>query len=297
MRNTFAFFCIVTGALAAPAKRLFTPSVTIKNGTVTGSTTGTIDTFNGIPFAQPPVGNLRLKPPQSLASGFAGGSYAAVGVPTACPQFLTQVNTTNVPQDAVGYLLDSPIGQTATLTGENCLTLNVLRPSTATSSSKLPVVVWIYGGGKSSQLTYRFKLETHSAKGFEFGSTQTYNGSPLVQTSMNLGQPVIYVEMNYRLSGFGFLAGKEVKADGSTNLGLRDQRLALQWVAENIAAFGGDPDKVLIAFQRHSKHVLTKPTRSPSGVNPQVPSLYTTRPSSTVATTHTTARPCFEVPL
>jgi len=60
------------------------------------------------------------------------------------------------------------------------------------------------------------------------------------------GHPVIYVEVNYRVSGFGFLAGSELQKDGSTNLGLRDQRLGLQWVAENIAAFGGDPDKVTI---------------------------------------------------
>ena len=63
---------------------------------------------------------------------------------------------------------------------------------------------------------------------------------------MALQKPVIYVAINYRLAGFGFLAGKEILADGSANLGLLDQRLALEWVADNIAAFGGDPDRVII---------------------------------------------------
>ena len=67
-----------------------------------------------------------------------------------------------------------------------------------------------------------------------------------MSTSVTLQKPVIYVAINYRLAGFGFLAGKEILADGSANLGLLDQRLALEWVADNIAAFGGDPDRVII---------------------------------------------------
>lgn len=64
--------------------------------------------------------------------------------------------------------------------------------------------------------------------------------------SATLGHGVIFVAVNYRLSGFGWLAGKELQAEGSTNLGLKDQRKGLEWVAENIAAFGGDPEKVTI---------------------------------------------------
>jgi carboxylesterase type B len=60
------------------------------------------------------------------------------------------------------------------------------------------------------------------------------------------GKPIIFVTVNYRVAGFGFLPGAEILADGSSNLGLLDQRLGLQWVADNIAAFGGDPDKVTI---------------------------------------------------
>jgi carboxylesterase type B len=73
-----------------------------------------------------------------------------------------------------------------------------------------------------------------------------YDGTSLVADSVVKGKPIIFVAVNYRVGGFGFLPGKEVLADGSANLGLLDQRLGLKWVADNIAAFGGDPDKVTI---------------------------------------------------
>lgn len=73
-----------------------------------------------------------------------------------------------------------------------------------------------------------------------------YNMSFIVQNSVDLGTPMIAVSLNYRLHAFGFPSGQEVRVAGATNLGFRDQRLALQWVRENIAAFGGDPDLVTI---------------------------------------------------
>ena len=145
MLSSSLFLFFVPLALARPLEqRAAAPSVTITNGTVVGSTTTGIDSFKGIPFAEPPVGQLRLKPPQSITSNF--GTITATGVPTACPQFYSQVNTSNLPAAVVAKLLDSPIAQAATVSGENCLTLNVQRPSTATSSSKLPVIFWIFGG-------------------------------------------------------------------------------------------------------------------------------------------------------
>ncbi|KAL1296824.1 hypothetical protein AAFC00_004450 [Neodothiora populina] len=228
MRFILPILCLALGASSAPieGRQAGAPSATVKNGTVIGSTTGGIDSFKGIPFARPPVGPLRLKPPQTITSGYA--TLTATAVPTACPQFFSQVDTADLPSDVIGTLLDSPLGQEILNAGEDCLTLNVIRPSTVTSSSKLPVLVYIFGGG------------------FELGSTQMYDGTPIVAQSVKLGAPVIYVAMNYRVGGFGFLAGKELKADGSTNLGLRDQRLALEWISENIAAFGGDPTKITI---------------------------------------------------
>ncbi|KAH9970757.1 Alpha/Beta hydrolase protein [Lactifluus volemus] len=87
---------------------------------------------------------------------------------------------------------------------------------------------WIFGGG------------------FEIGGTATYDGGSIVSRSLDLKQPVVYVSMNYRLSAFGFMPGKEVKTAKIGNLGLQDQRLALRWVQTYISEFGGDPTKVTI---------------------------------------------------
>lgn len=73
-----------------------------------------------------------------------------------------------------------------------------------------------------------------------------YDGTNLVRQSIALGAPVVYVAVGYRVNGFGFLAGEDLANEGSTNLGLRDQRLGLQWVAENIAAFGGQYTRGMI---------------------------------------------------
>lgn len=219
--------CLLPFALAAPTeKRAVVPTVTLSGGaSIVGSSLLGVDSFKGIPFAEPPVSQLRLKPPQSTT---LTGTIQATGIPTACPQFLTQVDKSSLDDGTIAMLGNTGFAQALTVTGENCLTVNVQRPSTATSTSKLPVVFWIYGGG------------------FEFGSTQTYDATEFITTSVASNKSIIYVSVNYRLGGFGFLAGKEILADGSSNLGLLDQRLALQWVADNIASFGGDPDKVTI---------------------------------------------------
>lgn len=73
-----------------------------------------------------------------------------------------------------------------------------------------------------------------------------YDGNPIVSNAIDLGKPYVFVAVNYRVGGFGFMPGKEMLADGASNIGLLDQRMGLEWVADNIAAFGGDPDKVTI---------------------------------------------------
>lgn len=73
-----------------------------------------------------------------------------------------------------------------------------------------------------------------------------YDPAPWVEASVAAGTPLVVVTVNYRVGGFGFLPGAEILADGSANLGLLDQRLGLQWVADNIADFGGDPTKVTL---------------------------------------------------
>ena len=214
--------------LAAPAKRDAAPTVTIPSpaATVIGSTSGSVDSFNGIPYAQPPTGSLRLKPPQSLTSPL--GIVTATGTPMACPQmFFDDSVTDDFPAGVLGTLIDNPLFQKILNAGEDCLTMTVIRPSDATASSNLPVLFWIFGGG------------------FELGSTQMYDGASLVEDSITVGKPVIFVAVNYRVGGFGFLGGSEILADNSANLGLLDQRLGLQWTQDNVASFGGGKNSPL----------------------------------------------------
>lgn len=220
-----------------------TVSAPAAGATVAGKSSSGVDTFNGIPFAQPPVGNLRLKPPQPLTS--AVGKVDGTGIPKACPQFFFSLEKSNLPTDVLGRLLNTPLFQTVTNAGEDCLTINVQRPAGTKAGDKLPVLFWIFGGG------------------FELGSTLMYDGSSLVKDSVAQGKPVIFVAVNYRVGGFGFLPGKEILKDGSANLGLLDQRLGLNWVADNIAAFGGDPDKVTI-WGESGKTMQRRLFRTPS---------------------------------
>lgn len=138
-------------ALASPLQQAQTttalgspPTVKIQHGTVVGSSLAGVDSFVGIPFAQPPVGPLRLKPPQPIDKSF--GTFHATSIPTACPQFGGYVNTSSLGDVAQGYLNLLGLTENVTRQGEDCLTVSVERPSTATSSSKLPVLFWIYGG-------------------------------------------------------------------------------------------------------------------------------------------------------
>ncbi|CAI7625060.1 unnamed protein product [Penicillium glandicola] len=202
-------FLVWTAVHAVPTKS--SPTATVLNGTYTGvrSSTYNQDLFLGMPYAQQPVGNLRFTVPQPLNSSWDDTRDA-----------------TEYSDICVGYGTDS-IWYTQS---EACLTLNVIRGSSVNKNSKLPVGVWIHGGG-----FYEGS-----------GSDERYNVSEIVENSYEIGKPFIAVTLNYRLSAWGFISSSQVSGSGNTNLGLRDQRLALQWVQENIAAFGGDPKKVTI---------------------------------------------------
>ncbi|GAA6061459.1 hypothetical protein JCM10212_005662 [Sporobolomyces blumeae] len=188
------------------------PTVEIKNGTVEGISIDSFaqEAFLGIPFAKPPTGDLRLRKPQSLESKFEGGKYEAKEYSVFCPGF---------GGDEIGYEL-----------GEDCLTVNVVRPAGTSENSSLPVGVWIYGGG------------------YQMGGSgdRRYNGTWVVQRSVEMDKPIIFVSLNYRVAALGFLNSPELAKEGNQNMGLYDQRLALDWVQENINAFGGDASKVTI---------------------------------------------------
>lgn len=217
-RTWFLFALALAHGIATTASTL-TPTVHTTNGTLVGvrNTQYEQDFFLGIPYAQPPVGKLRYRRPRPVAqtwgerrdaTEYGAGCYAA---PVPLPVF---------DQQGVSYA-----------ESEDCLTLNVVRPAGVDKAdTKLPVLVWIHGGGFS---------EGNSAD-------QRYNISFLVRESVDVGAPVIGVTINYRLSGFGFLPGSRLNRTGVANLGLYDQRLALGWIQDNIAAFGGDPSRVTL---------------------------------------------------
>ncbi|KAH9918278.1 sterol esterase [Fomitopsis serialis] len=202
------------GARSAPTSA---PIVTLSYGQFQGVVNGTATSFLGIPYAQPPLGPLRFAPPhtpQSVAGVQQATSYGA-----ACPQQASHV----------ANVLPFPINERApSNVSEDCLFVNVVKPTSISTDEKLPVIFWIYGGG------------------FETGDTSLSDGTPLVERSLVLNEPVIFVSANYRMNAFGFLASEEVKSARSTNIGLRDQRFAIEWVNQHIAEFGGDPTKVII---------------------------------------------------
>lgn len=208
------------------ASPLAAPTIKLDSATFTGVNSGSVSEFLGIPFAQPPVGDLRFRLPQPISS--YNGSFTVTSFGPACPQQSVDLPiVSGLAQDAIDYIVNSIYGLVFP-DDEDCLTLNVIKPASATANSKLPVAVWIFGGG------------------FELGSPSMYDGSAIVQRSIDLGQPLVYVSMNYRVSGFGFMPGEEIKAAGVGNLGLQDQRQALRWVQKYIGQFGGDPTKVTI---------------------------------------------------
>ncbi|RLN92009.1 hypothetical protein BBJ28_00012755 [Nothophytophthora sp. Chile5] len=189
------------------------PTVTIKNGSYYGVYQSTYDQelFLGMPFAQPPVEDLRFRNPVSLNTTWTEAK-----------------NATEYSPECYGYGSDQWV--VGNIISEDCLTLNVVRPSGISEGAELPVGVWIHGGGFT-----------------EGGSRDPrYNLSHIVDEAAQAGMPFIGVSINYRLQAFGFLWGSAVKEAGVTNLGFKDQRLALHWVQENIAAFGGDASQVTI---------------------------------------------------
>lgn len=203
-------------------------TVVLPAGTVVGSVIDDVEYYRGIPFAQAPIGPLRLRPPVRVPD--FNHTIFATGVGPSCPQ-MTNVDFTPAVQEAAAIpAVDESLSilQAAPDVREDCLTISVMRPLGVAANASLPVLLWIFGGG------------------YETGSPAPYNGSVLIPQSVSQGTPIILVTINYRLGGFGFLPGAQILADGAANLGLLDQRMALEWVADNIASFGGDPYKVTL---------------------------------------------------
>lgn len=211
-----AALLLAGGATAGEMNPIASDPVKIDAGRVAGTLLDSgLKAYFGVPFAAAPVRENRWRAPQPVKPW--GGIYNADTKRAECVQGLRSSN------------INHYFGEEAA--AEDCLYLNLWTPAAAKAGDKLPVVVWIYGGG------------------FQGGSASNpvYSGEPLARKG------VIYVAANYRLGVFGFLAHPELTAEGghnaSGNWGFLDQVAALQWVQRNIAAFGGDPDNVTLVGQ------------------------------------------------
>ncbi|KAJ6015629.1 Triacylglycerol lipase (LipA) [Penicillium herquei] len=190
------------------------------------------DVFLGIKFADEPARFTPAKLKTSYASNDSdSGGYTLPASKVQTQSDVTYYNATEYGYDCPGYGSDTTelVDLGFVRLNENCLNLNVIRPQ-ADTDELLPVLIWIYGGGWSEGST----------------ADPRYNMSYIIQQSAVNNKPVLGVSINYRLAAFGFLDSKEVRAEGNTNLALRDQRVAMHWVKQNIKAFGGDPEKITI---------------------------------------------------
>ena len=196
------------------------PIAKTQYGSVMGSTTqdGKIDIYKGIPFAAPPVGELRWKkpmPPTPWKDVKACTTFSASPMQSKPVPFFVWSEEFLIPSEPIS---------------EDCLYLNVWS-SNQSNNKKKPVLVWIYGGGFTSG-----------------GSAcPIYDGESFAR------EDVVFVSMNYRVGVFGFYAHHQIDKNndglGSGNFGILDQIEALKWVKNNIANFGGDPNNVTIAGQ------------------------------------------------
>jgi len=199
---SFAAAVCTFGSIDAAAQIVAT-----RTGDVRGVTSAGITSFKGIPYAAPPLGALRWKPPQPPSSWQT--VLVAEKTGPACMQSKGEIDAR------------IPIS-------EDCLYLNVWRPAAAQPNARLPVMVFIHGGG--------FVGETAS--------------SSLTDASSLARNGVIAVTLNYRVGRFGWFAYPELSAEAGEaatgNFGMMDQLAALRWVRDNIAAFGGDPARVTL---------------------------------------------------
>lgn len=188
------------------------PVVSSPAGEVRGDLDGNVVSYKGIPYAAPPVDELRWQPPEPPASW--DGVRDATEFGPACMQWDGPGAANSIYFEELGPM------------SEDCLSLNIWAPQDAKNA---PVLVWIHGGALVSGTS----------------SFDMYDGTRLAQ------QGVIVVSINYRLGVLGFLAHPELSKESaqgiSGNYGLMDQIAALRWIERNIAAFGGDPDNVTIA--------------------------------------------------
>ncbi|KAI1446349.1 carboxylesterase family protein [Annulohypoxylon stygium] len=197
------------------------PSVvdTKNNVTYNGVNRNGVEAFLNIPYGQDTSGANRFKPPQAFVPK-PGSTINAQAYGPSCPQPLGEgfppLTLTNV-----------------TAISEDCLHLNIIRPVNVTANDSLPVLIYIYGGGFWTGMNSELVTQPDG----------------MILESVENGLPIVHVAMNYRLGVWGFAKSDALQSEGSENAALRDQRLAIEWVRDNIANFGGDPSKITISGQ------------------------------------------------
>jgi para-nitrobenzyl esterase len=206
LRRAFLLMAVAVASTAMAANR-----VKIASGTLEGTinSDSSLRIFRGVPFAAPPVGDLRWRPPQPVQHWRGVRQAADFG-----------------PRCVQGRVFDDIVFRSKEMS-EDCLSLTIWTPARS-RGEKLPVYVWFYGGGFAAGA----------------GDEARYDGESFAKHG------IVVVNANYRLGIFGFFAHPELTQESphqaSGNYGLLDQVAALEWVRRNIAAFGGDPQKITI---------------------------------------------------
>jgi para-nitrobenzyl esterase len=213
-------------AMAASAAEMPIPTAVVEtsSGPAQGLVMDDIHTFKGIRYAAPPIGELRFMPPQKPEKSSARIDATDFGAP--CMQMAS--GSTAVPASDFGLQLKTvfPTPTEMKRDNEDCLFLNVWTP--ATDKGKRPVMVWFHGGGYA----------------YGSGAWPVYDGDNLSRRG-----DVVVVTVNHRLNVFGYLHLAELLGDdyaSSGNAGMMDLVMSLEWVRDNIANFGGDPNEVTI---------------------------------------------------
>ncbi|NNE77413.1 MAG: carboxylesterase family protein [Pricia sp.] len=225
---TLIFFLLPMTFITAQDQNAFPVQTTITQGIIEGNynTHTGIQTYFGVPFAKPPIGNLRWKAPQPLEPWEGVKKTKSFG-----PRPMQTMVFGDMKSRSDGV-------------SEDCLYLNIWTPMTR-NTKNLPVLVYFFGGGNvaGDASEYRYDGESMAKKG------------------------MVVVTTNYRLNIFGFFAHPELSAEApygaSGNYGLLDQNAALQWVHDNISAFGGDPTKVTIAGESAGSIGVSQQMASP----------------------------------
>jgi len=194
------------------------PQISTTSGILNGFSNSSVNVFLGVPYSQPAIGNLRWK--TALPANASGTEVDATKFGAACLQLSSPLDV----------FLEAGISTMPTKQSEDCLFLNIWAPQ---NGFQLPVIVFIHGGGYLSG-----------------SSNETmYSGQHIASTGR-----AVFINLNYRLNIMGFPSTTPINGIDQ-NVGITDVRLALEWLAKNVAQFGGDPSRMIITGESSGAHM------------------------------------------